>query len=1430
MNLRAGACLLVLAALMWLVPLAPVHAAPPRQQPPQILLRDDFDDPGSGWETAEGAFGSAGYADGAYVVEAQQDNLVWGRALRTIDDVAIEVDATQLQGPESGDNSYGIVCRYADEGNFYSFLVSAAGSYGILRVLDGQFERILPSGQSDAIRQGDSTNHLTAVCSQDYLALYANGRLLGATSDDALARGDIALIAATYQGRATRVAFDNLVVSEPRPGKRDPVAAMSIQVEADALLGECSTRYDGSDFTGALAACEGAQQRYGEIEDRLGEARAALQSGLASHALARYDEALAAYERALALSQAIGDRQGIAAAYNSMGGVYEARSDDESALAAYERALEIRQEIGDRRGQATTLNNIGGLYDARADHEKALSILEQALSIWQEVGDTRGEATTLNNIGEVHRSLSESTRALDYYQRALPLMRALGDRYGEAVLLDNIGSAYHAQSSYDEALVYYEQALAIRQEIGDRRGEATTLGNIGAVHAAQSDDSAALSDYTQALEVIQEIGNRRGEARTLINVGEAHYALSEYAEALDAQQRALVICREIGYREGEAAALNNSAAVHLARSEYGAALTAFEQALQMRQAIGDRVGEVATLNGVGTVRYTLSEYDQALAAYERALPIAQAVGDRAGEATALSNTSTVYLALADYDEALATLERALAIQQEIGNRAGEASALDGIGRVHLARRDYEQALQAFERGLAIRQAIGDRAGEATTLNNIGSTYRELNQPERALDYHRRALPLRREIGDRVGEATTLNNIGTAYLSLGEPDLALASLQEALPIWRQAGHAYGEAGTLNNVAEADRARGDEEQALAAYQQSLEILRTAGVQAEVAAVLDNQGQLYLDLGEGEQAAPALAEALAIRREIGDRVGQATTLGNLAVLDVRQGEQALATGRVLEAIDLLESVHAGLKAEAVQSAFAGGTSTYYDAAVRLLLQQGREEEAFYYAERARARTLLDLLGNQRVHPKAGEDPGLIEKEAQQRGELAALEERLWEEWDKPASERSQEAIDEIAARLEVLRGDYSALLTQLELANPEYAALVSIDALTLEETQALLRSKAPGTTLLTYYVGQDQLILFLVGPNGSAVQTVSVTRAELQGQVRALLAQLKADPLLPEGWQAPAQALYGWLIELLQRYLPPARPGQPRQLAIVPHDLLHYLPYGLLYDGRRTLLEGYTLLYLPSASSLPYILKERPAQAETLLAMAHPEAPGAPQLGSAVAEAERVAALYGTQPLVGVDASESRFKAQAGSYNLLHVAVHSDYRLSNPLFSAIVLQAGEGEDGRLEVHEVFDLDLPQADLVVLSACETHLAALSEGDELVGLERAFLRAGAPSLVTTLWPVDDAATAALMERFYVHLRGGEAKADALRLAQLETRAEHPNPYYWAGFVLVGDGGPGRLPPSRWPLWVGIGAAAACGLAATAWWWRGKAQAVLPRP
>jgi CHAT domain-containing protein len=282
------------------------------------------------------------------------------------------------------------------------------------------------------------------------------------------------------------------------------------------------------------------------------------------------------------------------------------------------------------------------------------------------------------------------------------------------------------------------------------------------------------------------------------------------------------------------------------------------------------------------------------------------------------------------------------------------------------------------------------------------------------------------------------------------------------------------------------------------------------------------------------------------------------------------------------------------------------------------------------------------------------------------------------------------------------------------------------------------------------------------------------------------------------------------------------QTPHLTMIPHQQLHYLPFAALTDGERYLIDDYTLTVLPSASVLPFIQENArqtaytgppvplilgnptTADYDTVASLAVEESQYRDQLGAlpyAEKEAKAIAQLFGVQPLIGEAATESAVWEQVSQANLLHLAAHGHFNPAAPLTSLIALAPDNPEnpkskiqnpksvDGWLTVAEVYGLPLANTNLVVLSACETHLGDLSEGDELVGLTRALIFAGTPSVIASLWAVEDEATARLMERFYTHLKDGLGKAEALRQAQLEIREEYSNPYYWSGFVLSGDPG-----------------------------------------
>jgi CHAT domain-containing protein len=364
------------------------------------------------------------------------------------------------------------------------------------------------------------------------------------------------------------------------------------------------------------------------------------------------------------------------------------------------------------------------------------------------------------------------------------------------------------------------------------------------------------------------------------------------------------------------------------------------------------------------------------------------------------------------------------------------------------------------------------------------------------------------------------------------------------------------------------------------------------------------------------------------------------------------------------------------------------------------------------------------------------------------------------------------------------YEEALTAIEARSDQLATLVPgrKAVLGLEDVQDKLDEHV---TLLSYFVLKDRMLVFLVTRLDFEVIEIDVSVENLGNRISYLYQILSLRQ--PDAARQAAEDLYELVITPLAAFL------HTPQLAIVPHGLLHYLPFAALRDPdtEQYLTEQYTLVNLPSASALPFIKQNAVGcNLTSPLVLGNPTGDAdLPSLRFAEQEARAIAAVYDVEPILGVAATEGIVREHVAEAGILHLAAHGGYNPFNPLFSTIFLAPDENYDGRLEVHEVYSLNLKHTDLVVLSACQTQLGELSAGDELVGLTRAFFFAGTPTVIASLWRVDDEATAILMERFYRHLQAGLGKAAALRQAQLDMLVDYPDPYYWAGFVLSGDGG-----------------------------------------
>jgi CHAT domain-containing protein len=447
---------------------------------------------------------------------------------------------------------------------------------------------------------------------------------------------------------------------------------------------------------------------------------------------------------------------------------------------------------------------------------------------------------------------------------------------------------------------------------------------------------------------------------------------------------------------------------------------------------------------------------------------------------------------------------------------------------------------------------------------------------------------------------------------------------------------------------------------------------------------------------------------------------------------------------------------------------------------------------SERMRARQLVDLLARGRTGPLSPEFALLREEETSRR-QITLLSDELYASLRTEVGLRelpeSVEQIAELRESLAAARQRYRRLMSQLEESRPEYAALFSSSVAAVADVQGLLPVDA---VFVEYLVSDDWTLAFVVSKDVVTAMELPVNQETLSQLIRFLRGTVGPSDE-DELWRTPLRRFYSELIAPLEAS---GHLDGKRLIIFAPHAELHYLPFQALLrpgsSGETFLIESYDIAYTPSASVwLELARRERGSRGRGLLAMA----PQPNALVNSAAEVRRISRGDTlAEVFVGLRATEGRFNRLAPDRRILHLATFGVLNTRNPLFSYVQLNPDEATDGRLEAHEVFGLRL-NADLIVLSACETGLGSglrrdVPPGDDWVGLVRAFLYAGAHSVLATLWPVDDRATALLMERFYTGLERGRSMVRSLADAQRAMLREpgHADPFYWAAFQLSGGG------------------------------------------
>jgi CHAT domain-containing protein/Tfp pilus assembly protein PilF len=632
----------------------------------------------------------------------------------------------------------------------------------------------------------------------------------------------------------------------------------------------------------------------------------------------------------------------------------------------------------------------------------------------------------------------------------------------------------------------------------------------------------------------------------------------------------------------------------------------YQEALELYRRAGDSRKEAAAIYNIGIIYHSLGEMQKALEKYNEALPIRRAIGDRRGEAITLDDIGIIYHSLGDRQRALEKYNEALPIRRAIGDRQGEATTLNNIGIVYRSLGEMQKALDKFNEALPIERAIGHSRREATTLNNIGIVYRSLGEIQKALDKFNEALSIRRAIGDRMGEAFTLNQIGLVYWSLGDTQRALDKFNEALPIERAVGDRDGEIAALNNIGLVYRSLGETQKALDKFNEALPLSQSTGTRVMEGLTLHNIGAAYHSLGEAQKALDKFNEALSSTRARGERSREAQTLLGIAQVEQKRGNLTQARQSLEQAINIIESIRANISSQELRASFFASRQEFYQSYIDVLMRMQRQNPAASFdalalevSERARARSLLELLTESRADLRQGVDGSLLERERSLQRLLnakAVAQDALLNRKHTPA--QAEAFAKEIAS----LTTEYEELRAQIRARSPRYAALTQPQPLSLAEIQQQVLD--PDTLLLEYSLGDDASYLFVVSQTSITWRQLP-KRAELEAAARRLRELLTAPQPQTGGAEAKYQArikearesYWKQAAELSRMLLGPVASQLGRKrLAIVSDGALQYIPFAALPapspgndEGRKSgaepqpLFVEHEIVSLPSASTL-------------------------------------------------------------------------------------------------------------------------------------------------------------------------------------------------------------------------------------------------------
>ncbi|MBA4366033.1 MAG: hypothetical protein C0403_00135 [Desulfobacterium sp.] len=931
----------------------------------------------------------------------------------------------------------------------------------------------------------------------------------------------------------------------------------------------------------------------------------------------------------------------------------------------------------------------------------------------------------------------------------------------------------------------------------------------------------AFSYFQNALEISQKFTKFHSLLPRLLSYcRETAYQEKDLEQsALYARKLVKLMEEENPDTENHAESLLRLGLILAAQEKFGEAIPLLDESVEMLENLELDEKKILAMSELGILLENATEYDRALTTFQSAAEISNNLGKDSLLADQYMNMGRIYdLRLSQYASAIKNYQKALLIYQDMEDVQKTAQVFLDIGRCYRLLGNFPKAEESFQTAFAMIDSKDNMQLLAAKIlieqaNNAWFQARY----EKAFLLQRKAFDISMKADFSFMKVICLNTSGLIWWTLGDHQKALFELEKALEIANSNPNRKDEiASTLNNIGLVLRETGRYPEAIDTFDRALLIDEKLQSKWAIAYDFRNKALTLFKMGRVEDSIPLFEMAARKSNEIGNKINEAKSLLGLAdafrsanrIREARKAyEQALslasgmnlletkwravyglaqlnlladpitAEKQLRDAIDVIEVMRADIKIEQLKESFSDNKFMVYETLVRLLADRGKIEESFEIAERSRSRSFIDLLGNRPLTLNHEEDQHLYDKQKQVRARLDEIKSLISQSTEAQEKKIYQKTFTE-------LEHEYQNILLEMQSKNPQLASMVSVTPLKADH---LMEYIDPGTALLSYYVLEDEIFCWLIQKKDDQTHTPSpmllfrlpINKKKMGEDIleyRRVIQNL-------EPFETLSKALYSLLIEQ-----PISRLNGIKNLGIIPHGPLHYLSFATLFNGKNYLIDDYSLFYLPSASVWKYTKERRqPKKNVNVLAIGNPDL-GDPVLDLPFSEYE-VGSIQWSFPNITVltkeTASEEWVAKNTGKFGIIHLASHGEFDPINPLFSAIKLSRSKQFDGNLEASEIFGLQI-NADMVVLSACQSGLGKVTGGDDVIGLNRAFFYAGTHTVVSSLWRVSDVSTALLIKTFYRRYTTYN-KADSLRYSALHVRNRYPHPGYWGAFTLVGD-------------------------------------------